>query len=123
MCRDYATRTTNESGARTRAGRLIIDLHLCRENQTNVEGAVYNVWNETHLVSPVSFLNEKPSRAIFLPVTVLKRQSIILQANLRLWYSFISITCERRHAYRGIAGIFFPEKGTIGGFADLTCCQ
>lgn len=47
---------------------------------------------ETNLVSPVSFLKEKPSRAIFLPVTVLKRQSMILQANRRLWYSFISIT-------------------------------
>lgn len=48
--------------------------------------------NETDLVSPVSFLKEKPRRAIFFPVTVLKRQSIILQANRRRWYSFISIT-------------------------------
>lgn len=48
--------------------------------------------NETDLVSPVSFLKEKPSRAIFFPVTVLKRQSMILQANRRRWYSFMSIT-------------------------------
>lgn len=43
----------------------------------------------------MSFLKEKPSRAIFLPVTVLKRQSMILQAKRRLWYSFMSITWER----------------------------
>lgn len=47
---------------------------------------------KTNLVSPVSFLKEKPSRAIFLPVTVLNRQSMIRQANRRLWYSFMSIT-------------------------------
>ncbi|KAF3852114.1 hypothetical protein F7725_005469, partial [Dissostichus mawsoni] len=35
--------------------------------------------------------DEKPSKAIFFPVTVLKRQSMILQANLRLWYSFINL--------------------------------
>lgn len=50
-------------------------------------------------MSPVSFLKEKPSRAIFLPVTVLKRQSMILQANRRLWYSFMSITLKINKCY------------------------
>lgn len=85
--------------SRTNDARLIVNVKLLegnvKENQrTNVYKGVrkQTTWNGTNLVSPVSFLNEKPSRAIFLPVTVLKRQSIILQANRRLWYSFISIT-------------------------------
>ena len=60
--------------------------HTGRVNSVRV------VWVCVYLVSPVSFLKENPSRAIFLPVTVLNRQSMILLANLLLWYSFMSIT-------------------------------
>merc|ERR1712066_640387 len=42
--------------------------------------------------SPVSFLKAKPSTAIFLLVTVLKSELMILPANVRFWRSFMSTT-------------------------------
>ena len=47
-----------------------------------------------YLVSPVSFLKANPNMAIFLFVTVLKRDSIMRFAKRRFWYSFRSITWQ-----------------------------
>lgn len=77
--------------------RFIINLKKEKKSLQGCEKWIQRMNELTDLVSPVSFLKEKPSSAIFLPVTVLKRQSIILQANRRLWYSFMSITWEIRN--------------------------
>lgn len=52
-------------------------------------------------VSPVFFLKAKPSMAILLSVTVLKRDSMTFAENLDFWYSFISITCCQYAATSG----------------------
>lgn len=60
-----------------------------------------------YLVSPVSFLKAKPNSAIFLPVTVLNKASMMRFANLRFWNSFISITYKKN--IKSVNFQFFPS--------------
>lgn len=47
-------------------------------------------------VSPVSFLNANPNRAIFLLLIVLNRAATILLTKRRFWKSFISTTWHKK---------------------------
>ena len=67
---------------------LIVQAEKCISDNCKKE----TTYCMAYLVSPVSFLKANPNNAIFLSVTVLNRQLMILFAKRLRWYSFIATT-------------------------------